>query len=538
MSNSNHNGPLRTTFLAIRKLAKPRANRFVADNRPVAPRLAQYRYVRLRWRLLCWMFDRVGYALGRTVRRLVPSWETVRSGADSSAKDDSIAGDAAAIRSILVVQMDHLGDAILSTGWLNQLRRTYPRAEIDILATPWNRAIFREAGPWRRVFTSRRNRFAREARRWLWPVSVIWWGSRLRSRRYDLAFDVRGDLSVALLMWLCGARRRVGFAAAGGGFLLTASAESVFGRAEVLSRKALFEAARPQSGRQAITPLRVAIHRAAVSLSAAVNHRSVARESSNAQLAIARHDSNIRRRHEANGETTSDESRWYPRIEPGERALRKMANRLQDLRRPGCPLVVLHVGAGTSAKRWPIVHWRELLGRLIVQRDATVVLVGDAGDRALVRRITRSRAWPHVVDWTGQLRIGQLAALLQQCDCFVGADSGPAHLAAAVGSRAVVLFSGTVPASQWRPRGDRIQLLQHAVACSPCLLKTCPLADHPCMQGVLPEAVMRHIDRLWYDSFAPSDGKPAGKAGSRQRGVTRLSENRSELSDLSERSST
>jgi ADP-heptose:LPS heptosyltransferase len=90
------------------------------------------------------------------------------------------------------------------------------------------------------------------------------------------------------------------------------------------------------------------------------------------------------------------------------------------------------------------------------------------------------------------LSVCRLAALLERADCFVGADSGPAHLAAAVGTPAVVLFSGTNNSSIWRPPGD-VVVLHQAVACAPCHRTACPVVDHPCMHGIEPRRVVTAI---------------------------------------------
>ena len=112
---------------------------------------------------------------------------------------------------------------------------------------------------------------------------------------------------------------------------------------------------------------------------------------------------------------------------------------------------------------------------------------------AAVQDILEGRSWPGVVDWTGRLSLAQLAALLQQANVFVGADSGPAHLAAAVSAPVVALFSGTNLAEQWRPWGEHVSVVRQAVACGPCHRSMCPLADHPCMQGLLPSAALAAI---------------------------------------------
>jgi ADP-heptose:LPS heptosyltransferase len=160
-------------------------------------------------------------------------------------------------------------------------------------------------------------------------------------------------------------------------------------------------------------------------------------------------------------------------------------------------LVVAHVGAGTPAKQWLIEHWRELIARLTRDYGAQVVLVGGAADRAvaraLARRPTSSGDGPEVVDWTGHLRLAALAALAERCDLFVGADSGPAHLAAAVGARVAVLWSGTNEPRQWRPRGDRVRVIREEVPCRPCHRRACPWADHPCMKGIRPDRVLAAV---------------------------------------------
>src|SRR4029077_16046934 len=95
--------------------------------------------------------------------------------------------------------------------------------------------------------------------------------------------------------------------------------------------------------------------------------------------------------------------------------------------------------------------------------------------------------------WTGKLSLAELAALIERANVFVGADSGPAHLAAAVGPRAVVLSTGPNRPQQWRPYGPRVTVVRHLVACSPCQREVCPWGDHPCMRGLRPESVAQAV---------------------------------------------
>jgi lipopolysaccharide heptosyltransferase II len=332
------------------------------------------------------------------------------------------------------VQLDHLGDAIITTAMLPLLRRRWPTASIDVLASPWNQAVFQACPEVDRVHLSRVNRFNRGGR-WGWMLATIGQGLTLRKYGYDLAIDVRGEFPLALILWLSGARRRLGWACGGGGFLLTDSPTFVPDRPEVASRLAILE-------RLGIRP------------------------------------------------DPDDPPCPVFRVEPAAQA--EAARRWAELGDSPSqrPRVVFHIGAGTPAKQWPVEHWRELLGRAIIEFDAQVMLVGSEADRIIARRILGPAAWPNLVDGTGRLSLMELAGVLQQADVLIGADSGPAHLAAAVGTPVVALFSGTNSSRQWQPWGTQVTVVRHPVPCSPCHREQCPMAEHPCMRGVKPEEVV------------------------------------------------
>jgi heptosyltransferase-2 len=272
---------------------------------------------------------------------------------------------------------------------------------------------------------------------WLWPCSLVAWAWKLRSQRYDIAIDVRGDFTVAALMAAIGAKRRVGWPCAGGEFLLTDAVDYVVGRHEVESRHAILK-----------------------TLGDAV--RGIA----------------------------------APSFAPSTEAERFIAHMLGDFRRGPRPLLVFHVGAGTAAKTWPAAQWRELIGRSIVELDARIILVGGAGDMETARSITHDQFWPGLMDWTARLTLEQLAALARRARVFVGADSGPAHLAAAAGAEVVALFSGSTEPARWRPWGESVRVLQHRTPCTPCFAKQCRFSDHPCMTELSPVTVLETLRKI------------------------------------------
>ena len=396
---------------------------FPSSTRPNSRRNVRYRFTKRRWHTLLAVVDWLGWmAVGCAAlfkrRRATTPIEP---------------------RAILLVQLDHLGDAVLTTTMLPALRRRYPTARLDVLCSAWNREVFALCPEVDGLHVSRSNRFSRR-RAWLWPLGIVWWGWMLQARRYDLAIDVRGEAPLAALLWLTGAWQRLGWDCGGGGFLLTDSARYEPNRHEMASRLALLASLGIEARRPPLVP--------------------------------------------------------RPKLNPGSVARSVIGRRLEALGRTDRPLVVLHIGAGTRAKRWPSEHWRELLGRIALEFDARVVLVGGAGESRLARDITFGQNWPGVADWTGQTDVAQLAALAERADVFVGADSGPAHLAAAVGTSAIVLFSGATDPRIWRPIGESVAVLRQPTACTPCHRTSCPLAGHPCMSKLLPEEVISRMHRL------------------------------------------
>lgn len=384
--------------------------------------LGGYRYVRKRWRLLFGCVDAVGSLVFALVRFL--SWYSSSRNAN---------GDP---RRILLVQFDHLGDAVITTAMFGELKQRFPNACIDALAAPWNHAVFDSVAEVNKIYVCRHNRFA-PGGSLAWIPAMVVWGWRLRQERYDLAIDVRGEFPHNVLLWLTGAPQRLGWSSGGGGFLLTHKAEYVVNRAEVDSRAALLEVIGIDCGSR----LQPVFH------------------ASREAVEIAR-------------------AAWSEFRDPAN------ANR-----------IVLHVGAGTSAKRWPAEHWRRLVACLSAERNANVALVGTSSDTQTARAILGASSPPDVADWTGRFSVDELAAVLQEADVLVGADSGPAHLAAAVGTAVIALFSGTNSVEQWQPRGRSVRTLRADVPCSPCHLKACPVAGHRCMRGILPDHVIHALNQ-------------------------------------------
>ena len=120
-------------------------------------------------------------------------------------------------------------------------------------------------------------------------------------------------------------------------------------------------------------------------------------------------------------------------------------------------LVAIHPGSGSAKKNWPIPHWRELGSRLLAD-GAELLLIGGEADGAQLA--TLSAAWRGAaVHEARDLPLPQLAAVLERCALFVGHDSGISHLAAAVGTRCVLLF-GATDSAIWAPANPGVKVIE------------------------------------------------------------------------------
>ena len=144
------------------------------------------------------------------------------------------------------------------------------------------------------------------------------------------------------------------------------------------------------------------------------------------------------------------------------------------------PLLVFHPDAGTPAKRWPAARFAALMERAAA-RGFQTVLAGT--NPALGKQVQSAAPAAGAIDLMGRTTLPQLITLLQASRGIVSSDSGPAHLAAAVGRPVFALWSGTSDPARWRPRGE-VMLVRHAVACEFCQHVHCPKPVHDCMEGL------------------------------------------------------
>jgi len=174
------------------------------------------------------------------------------------------------------------------------------------------------------------------------------------------------------------------------------------------------------------------------------------------------------------------------------RVLRGPATGLPELEGP---YVVVHPGVSVPARAWAPERHAELVDGL-VGAGRRVVVTGDTAERPLTSMVAGGRG-RGVVDLGGRVDLVGLAEVLGGADVVVVGNTGPAHLAAAVGTPVVSLFSPVVPAVRWRPWGVRHELLgDQRAACAGSRARVCPVAGHPCLDGVAVAEVVAAVERL------------------------------------------
>jgi heptosyltransferase-2 len=157
---------------------------------------------------------------------------------------------------------------------------------------------------------------------------------------------------------------------------------------------------------------------------------------------------------------------------------------------PGDSAVGLHLGASFgSSKLWSPAAYAELSSRLR-RAGALPVLLGAGSEEASAAAVIAS-AGEDIASLVGRDRPDLLPHVLARLSCLVSADTGVAHLAAAVGTPTVTLFGPTDPRLT-SPRGRRARAIEGRASCAPCFLERCPI-DHPCMRSIEPTVVAAAI---------------------------------------------
>ena len=338
-----------------------------------------------------------------------------------------------AIKKVVVRGTNWVGDAAMSVPALRELQRVLPDAQITLCTKENIAGLFEDADFLDDVLIYRREKNAintvrRNARAW-------------RERNFDLAILFPNSLESALIAKLGKTRNRIGYKTDGRGFLLTHplsvpkwknERHEVFYYLNIIA-----ELEKQLYGKTAVFD-----SSPDVSLSLSEKRKKAAQ-------------SFLR-------ENKVDLSKKIIALCPGS--------------------------TNSRAKRWGAEKYAELAD--LFGATANVVLVGAQDELQVSNEVLQlTKIKPILL--TGKTNLSELTAILSLADLLVTNDTGPAHIAPAVGTKTVVIFGPTIPATT-RPFSNLAKIVRKPPACAPCMLRDCPI-DHRCMKAIMPEEVFQLI---------------------------------------------
>jgi lipopolysaccharide heptosyltransferase I len=346
---------------------------------------------------------------------------------------------------ILIVKLSAIGDVIHALPALNALRKHFPDAQIDWLVEEaaadlltghhaLRRVIVCPRKHWMRDLSVSKGRESRAVFR-----SVRQFVRELRRTRYDLVFDFQNLLKSAVWVGLARGNQKIGF----GRGLQHPEASYLFYNLQVPAPSMEIHALE----RYLLLLRAVGIERPAITYNLPVfeTHRAAAKQ-----------------------------------------LLAEAGLGAKQL------LVAIHPMAGWPTKRWTPAGFAALADWLIESHGAGVIVTGAVTDQTEISAIT-TRMQHTAVDLCGHTDLMTLAALYESVACLISTDTGPMHLAAAVGAPVVALFAPTAP---WRtgPYGPGHIVVRPDVPCSPCFQRTAEMCQ--CMRQIDLETVKRKVESM------------------------------------------
>ncbi len=335
---------------------------------------------------------------------------------------------------ILVIKLDHLGDVILATPVFSNLHQAYPNAELHALTGTWGRVVLERHPDVHAVFNYNSPAFDRTGQSTSLKQAFQVYRELCR-QKYDLVVELRGDWRTTWFALLRFTPHRLSRAAL--------QIKNKFGFSQF-------------SG----------IHETTRNLDL-LRHAGIPTPIQNATFSV----------------TTEDE-KWASDF----LAIHKIDKQ--------GPRVAIHPGSPIPLKRWLPERYAELADWLIAQKGTQILFVGVKDEAPIVTEI-QSRMKGISLNIAGETTLTQLASILRTCNVFIGNDSGPMHLAAAVGTPTIGLYGPGDP-TRFAPIGVACRTIRHKLDCPPCLGTTCRFGKDGCMSEIQVTDVIEVLEATQY----------------------------------------
>ena len=345
---------------------------------------------------------------------------------------------------ILLLRLERVGDLLMVLDAIAALRTLAPRASIDLVVGSWNEPVARMIPGIDSVETVDVPWMARTGRGLTWRA-LVRHAREWRRRNYDVAINFEPDIRSNFLLALSGAPVRVGFVSGGGGTMLT----------------------------EAVDPDPLA--------HIADNAKALVRRAFAAQDFLP-------------------DAAASPRLNIPAAARERAAELLRSPKEGG-KVVGIQPAAGRRIKEWDPARFAEIGAQIARTRGASVVLIGSTSDKPVLDRMRA--AWPAdvpLVELPPESDLIVLAAVLERLSLFITGDTGPMHLAAAVGAPVLAIFGPSLP-TRYAPLSPRSKIVRIDIHCSPCNLMRRPptrcLGKVPdCLSGITSAEVLRAANEM------------------------------------------
>lgn len=326
------------------------------------------------------------------------------------------------IEKILIRSVNWIGDAVMTIPSIRLLKRSFRESKISFLLRPTVKAVF-EGDPDVDEFILYEDRHRG-------PFGRLRLASELRRQNFSRAILFQNAFDAALITFLAGIPERIGYSRNGRGLLLT--------------KPVPFD---------------------------------------NDDRKIHHIDYYLNLVHHIAGNKDIDHLPPYIFLTLQERL--DIRERLKGLRRP-----ILGINPGATyglAKRWLPERFAEVAGWFIKDSGGSVIITGSESERPIADEIVKSmdyefRSSGHLINLAGKTSLRELITLISECDLYLSNDSGPMHLAYAVGTPLVALFGSTDP-KLTGPVSEGAKVIKAEVDCSPCFRRSCD-KDRACMYAI------------------------------------------------------
>jgi heptosyltransferase-2 len=378
---------------------------------------------------------------------------------------------------ILVRGTNWLGDAVMTTPTLMRLREKFPDAHIALLTPEKLRELWLAApkpgeGGANHPAVNETISFAP-------GESIFAIGKKLRAGKFDVALVLPNSPRSAIETWLAGIPQRIGSARPWRNFFLT---QKVAPRAGAVKMR-----------KRSVAEINKLV--GAVQSSAGVSPANSLPDANgtSAQLSSAHQIHEYLHLAAALG---ANQEPLEPQLSVAPEEI-EAAKKKFGLEKIAGPIFGLNPGAEYGpAKRWPIERFIAAAQEIQKRTNCAWLIFGGKNDATITNRFDSALRTPHSAlrDLSSQTSLRELMALLKLCRVLLTNDTGPMHIAAALGTPVVVPFGSTSPelTGPSLPGDSRHRLLKSDAPCSPCFLRECPI-DFRCMNGISVERVVEAV---------------------------------------------